>query len=322
MPRYTRNTIITAALEPTYGTSASPAAADAILLSNPSIKPYTAKNVPRDLVRGYMGGSPQLVGPGYVEISGVVELAGSGTATTPPKWGRLMQAMGFAQTIGAASVDYTLTSTFGANSSLTINYFLEGQLHAALGCRGTATISMRVGERPELRVRFLGLYGGLTAASNPTPDYTAFRAPLALTDANTGDLLLGAVTYTASTGVIGAGTAYVSQGLDLDLGNNLVFQPLLGREEVLITGREVQGGYSLDLSAADAVTFMNDVRANTLGALGLTHGTAAGNTVGIYCPSTQRVDPAVSDLNGQAFHDYSVRVLPVSGNDELRIVVR
>ncbi len=319
---YLRNTIVLAALEATYASAASLTGADAMLISNVSIKPLASRNVSRDLVRGYMGGSEQLVGPGNVEVTFTIELAGSGTATTPPKWGRLLQAMGFAQTVGAASVDYTPVSTFGASSSLTMRYHLDGLLMQITGCRGTATIGMGVGERPELRCRFIGIYSAPTATANPTPDYTAFRAPLAVTDTNTADLLLGAVTYTAGTGVIAGGTAFLSAGLQIDLGGNVTFQPLVGAERVLITQREITGAVRFDLAPADFVTAMAAVQANTLTAIGMTHGTAAGNTVGIYVPSVQRIDPAFEDLDNIALSAFSLRALPVTGNDELRIVVR
>ncbi len=322
MPRFIRNTVILAALESTYGSAATLTGADAILVSNCTITPLRANNVARDLVRGYFGGSEQLVGTAYVEVNFTVELAGSGTATTPPKWGRLLQAMGFAQTVGAASVDYTPVSTFGASSSLTMKYYLDGAEHLLTGVRGTWEMGLGVGARPELRCRFLGLVGGVTAVTNPTGDFTAFRAPLVVTDTNTADLLIGAVTYTAGTGAIAGGTAYVSQGLQLSLGGNVVHQPLVGAERVLFTERQITGSLNLELTAAQEVAFMADVRANTLTALGITHGTAAGHTVGIYAPSIQRLDPTVQDVDSVALNAYAIRLLPVTGNDELRIVVR
>lgn len=323
MGRILRNTVILAKLEPTYGTDSTPVgASDAMLVSNASINPLVAQNVNRDLIRGYLGGSDQLVGTAYLECSFDVELAGSGTPTTPTQWGRLLQACGFAQTVAAASVDYTPVSTFGASSSLSIYYYLDGQLHKLLGARGTFSLAMGVGERPLLRFRFVGKNGGLTAAANATPTLTAFQTPLVVTDANTGDVTLGSLTYTGATGVLSGGTAYTSRGLSLDLANNVVFQPLLGGETVEITQREPTAAISLDLSAAQAVTFMADVLANTSTGLGLTHGTTAGNIVVIHCPKVQRIDPSVEDLNGNAFHRYNLRVLPSSGNDELRIVTR
>lgn len=319
---FLRNTIVLAGLEATYASAATVTGADAILLSNVSINPLRARNVPRDLVQGYFGGSVQLVGVAYREITATVELAGSGTATTPPKWGRLLQAMGFAQTVGAASVDYTLTSTFGANSSLTMQYYLDGLLHTMVGARGTFSMVLGVGERPALQCRFIGLVGSHSASANPSPDYTAFRSPVAVTDTNTGDLLLGALTYTGATGVISGGTAYVSKGLQLELGNNLVHQPLLGQERALITQREVTGRIALDLTPAQAVAFLTDVQANTLTGCGITHGTVAGNIIGVHMPSIQRIDPAVEDEDGVALSGYSIRAVPVSGNDELRIIAR
>ena len=138
MPRILRNTLILFKLEPIYATDSVPTgAADALLVSAPSVTPLVATNVGRDLVRGYLGGSEQLVGTNYVEVSFTLELAGSGTATTPPAWGRVLKACGFAETVAAASVDYLPTSAFGASTSATIYYYVDGQVHRLVGARGT-----------------------------------------------------------------------------------------------------------------------------------------------------------------------------------------
>ena len=323
MPRIIRNTLILAKLEPTYGTDSAPVGGtDALLVSDPTINPLVANSVARNFVRGYLGGSEQLVGTNYVEVSFTVEAAGSGTPTTAPAWGKLLKACAWGETVATASVDYLPISTFGASTSLTIYYYLDGQLHKLLGARGTFQLAMGVGERPEFRFRFIGKNGGLTAASNPSPTLTAWRTPLVVTDTNSGDLALGGVTYTTATGVVSGGTGIVSKGLQLDAGNNLVFQPLVGAETVEITDRQITGALSLDLSAAQAVTAMADVLANTTTGLGFTHGTVAGNTLVVYSPLVQRVSPSVEDLNGNALHAYQLRMVPSTGNDELRIVSR
>ena len=324
MARQIRNTVILAKIETTAGTDSTPTGgSNAILVSDVTINPLQASNVDRGLVRGYFGGSDQLVGANSVECSFTVELAGSGTPTTAPAWGALLKACAMTETVQTASVDYTPISTFAVSgTAVTIYYYLDGALHKLLGARGTFTLAMGVGERPVLRFRFIGKNGGLTAATNATPTLTAWRTPLAVTDTNSGDILLGAVTYTAATGVVAAGTAYTSRGLQLDVGNNLVFQPLLGAETVEITQREVTGSLSLDLTAAQSVTFMTDVLANTTTALGFTHGTTAGNIIVLHAPVVQRLDPGVEDVNGQVMQTYSVRLLPSAGNDELRIVSR
>lgn len=323
MPRYIRNTVLLAKIEATYGTDPSPTgASNAILVSDVSINPLSANNVNRDLVRGYFGGSDQLVGTYNVEVSFTVELAGSGTATTPPAWGDLLRACGFTQTVQTASVDYTPVSTFGSNSSVTLYYYLDGVLHEVNGARGTFTIDMNTGERPVMRFRFLGKYVAPVATANATPTFTAFRTPKVVNDTNTEDIRIGAVTYTTSTGVVAAGTQYPWRGLSIDVGNALNFQTLVGSETVEITQREVTGRLSLDLTAAQMVSFMSDVVANTNTAIGVTHGTTTGNIVVIYAPVVQRINPSVEDYNGQALASFDLRLLPSSGNDELRIVTR
>jgi hypothetical protein len=325
MGRPIRKTVILAKLETTYGTDPTPTgSADALLISNQSINPLVANNVDRGTITGNLGSSEQLVGTNYIECSFDIDLAGSGTPTTAPAWGKLLKACGFAETTQTASVDYTPISDISGvtNTSLTIYYYLDGQLHKLLGARGTFSIEAGLGERPVLRFRFLGRNGGLTAATNATPTLTAWRTPLVVTDANTGDLTLGSLTYTAATGVLSGGSAFTSRGVRMDIANNVVFQPLLGNETVEIAQRDPTGSISLDLTAAQAVTAMGDVLANTTTGLGITHGTSAGNIVVLHAPKVQRINPGVEDLNGNAMHTYALRLLPTSGNDELRIVSR
>lgn len=323
MSRFIRNTVILAKLEPTYGTDAVPTGgSNAILVSNCTINPLQASNVDRDLVRGYFGGSDQLVGTANVEVNFDVELAGSGTPTTAPKWSPLVIACGFAETAQTASMDYTPISTFGASTALTIYYYLDGMLHKVLGSRGTFSIQMGVGERPLMRFRFVGKNGGVTAVSNATPTLTGFTTPLVVTDANTGDLTLGALTYTAATGVLSGGSSFTSRGFSLDLNNNVVFQPLLGGETVEITQRAPTAQISLDQTAAQSVSAMADVLANTTTGLGLTHGTSAGNIVVLHAPVVQKINPTYEDADGRLFGKYDLRIVPSAGNDELRIVSR
>jgi hypothetical protein len=323
MPRYIRNTVILAKLETSYGSDPTPTgAANAILVSDVTINPLTAANVPRDLVRGYFGGSEHLVGTAYLECSFSVELQGGGAAATAaPAWSPLLQACGFAAAATAGAYEHTPISAFGSNSSVTIYYYLDGELYKMLGARGTFTIDLGMGARPVMKFRFIGKNGGLTATGNATPTLSAFKTPVAVTDTNTGDVTLGC-TYTASSGTISSGTAYTSKGVQIDIGNALNFHPLLGGETCDITARDASADLSLDLSAADAATFFSAVAANTMTSLGITHGSGTGYVVVIYAPNVQRIDPGIEDMDGMALHTYKLRLTPSTGNDEIRIVTR
>lgn len=319
MPRYIRNTVILAKVETTVGTDAVPTgAADAVLVSDMTITPLDAQNIDRSLVRGYFGGAEQLVGPASVKVGFTVELAGSGTAATAPQWGDLLLGCAMAESLLATPnrVEYLPIST--ALKTLTIYYYDDGVLHKLLASMGTATLSAKVGERPVLRFEFTALDGGISAAS-ASATLTAWKTPVAMTKANVVDITLGA-TY--ATGAITGGTVYASTGLELNLGNQVGFTPLLSTETIDITDRQITGSMMLDLTAANEVSFMATVKANTTQSLALTIGTTAGNKIIIHAPAVQLINPSKQELNGKRLIGYDLRLVPNAGNDELRIVTQ
>jgi len=322
MPRYIRNTVILAKAEATVGTDASPTgSADAVLVSDMSITPLDANNVSRDLVRGYFGGSEQLVATASVKVSFTVELAGSGTAATAPQWGDLLLGCGTAEALLTTPnrVEYTpISSTL---KTLTIYYYDDGVLHKLLGAMGNCKLSAKVGERPTLQFDFVGLDGGISAAS-ASATLSAWKTPPTMTKANVVDITLGC-TYSA--GALSGGTVYASTGLELDLGNTVAYTALLSSDRIDLSNREVTGSTQLDLTAANEVSFMATVKANTTQSLGLTIGTAAGNKIIIHAPAVQILNPSKQELNGTRLIGYDLRLVPTSagsGNDELRIVTQ
>ena len=182
-PRYVRNSAILAKTETTYGTDPTPTgAANAILVSNLSITPLNAQNVSRDLIRGYFGGSEQLVGNAYVECKFDVELSGSGAAGTAPAYGPLLIGCGMAETV-TATYHVVYDPISASQKGTTIWYYVDGVKHVLNGARGTFEIAMGLGERPVMRFTFLGLDGGVTATALPSQTLTAFKTPIAITDA-------------------------------------------------------------------------------------------------------------------------------------------
>jgi len=318
--RYMRNTAILAKIEGTYGTDSVPVeATNALLVSNVSINPLAAQNVSRDLIRPFLGGSEELIGVASIDMSFDVELAGAGAAGTAAPYGPLLRACGFVETLtGGIRAEYTLVTPVA--DSLSIYYFSDGVKHVARGCRGNVMLKMGSKGRPVLSFKFVGLDGGISAATPSALTLTGFQKPLVISDANTGDFTLGC-TYTAGTPTLTGGTGYPSQGLEIDLGNSVNYTPLLGGETVDITQRDVSGKVQLDLLAANEVTFMTSVKANTTQAAGLMHGTVAGNKVMVFMPAVQLINPQKVDVNGKLLIGYDLRIVPSAGNDELKIVV-
>ena len=315
--RLMRKTFILAALETTYGTAVTLASASALLASDMSIQ-YTSNNKARDVVRPYLGASEELVGDDYMTIGFTVEAAGSGTKGTAPAWGKLLRACAMAETVVASTlVSYSPIST--AMESLTMTFHIDGVSYALTGCRGTVDTSLLMSEAPKLKFTFTGRTDANPAAATLTADTTAWKVPLMVTNFNTADLKIGG-TLNAATGAITGGESYASRGLSVNLGNNVVYQPMLGADRVLITDRQVTGSTTLDLSAADEATFRGWVRANTLKSVSVEHGNVDGYRLKLFAPKGQFTNPQIVDQDGVAMTSFDLRMVPDAGNDEFRLV--
>lgn len=320
MSRLTRKTAICAKLETIYGQDAVPTgAANALVISKQTINPLNAEWVARDIVRNYLGGSEELAGAAYVECSFNVELVGSGALGVAPAWGPLMRCIGFAEiiTVGVR-VDYVPVS--GDFESATIYYYDDGVLHKLLGVRGTATLALGVGEKPEIQFKLMGVDGGIVEAPVATTVLTAFRVPQIVTDANSGDLTFGATHDLTGAPAFVGGTPIPSEGLSVDLGVKAEFQKLLGGESMEISDRDVTATVKLKLTAAQEVAYMADVKAGTLRSMSLIHGTVANDKVAVFAPAVQKKDPTKEESVGQRMNGYKLRILPKLGNDEIRLV--
>jgi hypothetical protein len=319
MARLIRKTVILVKVETTSGTDAVPTGvANAMQVMDLSITPLDATNVDLNYIRAYFGAGESLVGTASVKCSFSVNLAGAGLAATAPAWGALLLGCASAETLGLVTpnrVEYLpATDTL---KTVTIYWYDDGVLHKLLGCFGNVKLSAKSGEGPKLTFDFVGLDGGVTSVANAAPTLTAWKTPVAITKANVTDILVGC-TY--AVGALTGGTAYNSTGLTLDWGNQVAFAPMLTTEEVVLTDRKVSGAMSLDLSAAQEVAFMGTVKANTVTGVGFTIGTTSGNKIMLHMPAVQLINPKKEDYQGKRLIGFDMRVLPVAGNDEIRII--
>ena len=169
MALLTRKRLILAKIETTYGTDSSPGGTDAILVRSLEITPLQSDTVSRDLVRPYMGASEQLLANSRVQCTFSVEMAGSGTAGTAPRFGNVLKACGLAETAVTPAVTGTATAggantiTLAAGASST-NDFYKGQIIRLTGGTGsgaTGLITGYVGSTKVATVRYVS--GSVTA---------------------------------------------------------------------------------------------------------------------------------------------------------------
>lgn len=307
MPRLFRLKTILAKIETVYGTDATPTgAADAILVRNVSINPQENDVVSRELVRAFLAGEDELPVATRVALDFEVEMAGAGAVDTPPKYGPLLRACGFAQTITATvKVEYKLvTSGFEA---CTIYFNMDGKLHKLLGARGNLSMKLNAKEVPAYMFKFTGLYVGISDAAFPATTLTAFQKPLPVNRVNT-------------TGFTLHGFAGFMYGMDIDMANSLIHRNLVGVEDVLITGRKPAGNITIEDPTQAQKDYYATVQAATLGALAITHGTAVGGKVKIDAPQVQLRAPALEERDGIAALKMGMLLLPTAaGNDEITI---
>jgi len=189
MPLLTRKRLILAETEPSYGVDPSPDGADAILVRDLNITPQQSDVVNRDLVRPYLGASEQLLANTRVECTFSVELAGSGTAGTAPRFGKVLKACALAETTVSPAV--TGTATAGGSNSITLaagasstNDFYNGQvirITSGLGVGSVFLITDYVGSTKVATLRSIGAAVTLSNTSVYSIDAHVVYTPVSST---------------------------------------------------------------------------------------------------------------------------------------------
>ena len=310
MPLLTRKAIILAKIETTYGVDPTPVAGtDDVLVRNLSVTPLDAQFVNRDLVRPYLGNSERLPAAVSARVEFECELAGAGAAGTVPRYGALLRACGFSQTVNAGvSVVYAPVSAAFESVTLYINQ--DGVLHELNGARGTVRLVLNALGIPVYRFSFTGIYVTVVDAAQGTPTFTGWQKPLPVNRVNTPTFTIHAF-------------AGVMQSLELDLANQVVFRSLVGFEGVLLTDRQPAGSVSMEATTVAQKDWWTSIRNATTAAMEIIHGTTAGNIVEIDTPNLQIIEPSFADSDGIVMLNANLALIPgAAGNNEITITVR
>ena len=308
MALLTRKRVILIETESSYGTDPTPAATDVVLVTDLSITPQSSDVVNRDVVRPYLGSSEQLLANTRVECTFRVELAGSGTAGTAPRYGSALKATGLSETVSSGtSVTYApVSSSF---SSVTIHYNVDGVRHKVTGCRGSFTISAEVGSIPTIDFTFTGIYNAPTDTALPTVTYGNQATPLIFKNGNTSGFQL--LSYAGAL-----------QSLTMDLGVSTVYRELVGgTKEVIITDRASNGSVTIEApTIAQKDYFTAALTDSTLGNLAFLHGTTAGNKVQLTSSKVDIGDVNYGEMDGVAMLEIPYTLVPSSANNEFSLI--
>jgi hypothetical protein len=233
MTRHASRSLVTAKMESVYGTDPTPTTVANAMLCRDVKHGYPSTPIERKLVKPTLGMLAQPITRRHATVEIELEMQSSGTPGTPPAWGPLLRACGFAQTITASTkVEYTPVSD--AFESITVWFYADGVLHKQPGCRGTAKLTIPKNEIPIITVTLTGLYVNPADAALPgTVDFSAFKAPKATSFVNTPAFTLHS-------------TPCVMRTLEIDMANTVAYRDLVGARDVHITGRTPKGQVSIE----------------------------------------------------------------------------
>lgn len=272
--------LILAKAESQYGVDPTPTGADdAILTTLPTFE-VVGRSIERTVVKSSFGKIGVInVGEG-LKITFGVEVAGSGTPTTPPRIAPLLKALSFTQTIDADSVDYAPNSDLDT-ASCTIYFYYAGKLHKMLGCVAESMkLDAKANEYCMLEFSLTGIYAGdhATETAMATATYLQQTPPVF----RSASLAFGGYAALCSAVAVEV-TNTLGKSIDVNQANPIT--------RYRVTEREVKGSLDPEVVALSSFNPWTLWAGSTAGALGFTIGSAAGNRLVVSMPNAMPTDP-------------------------------
>lgn len=310
MSRLIRKTLIVAKAEAVPGTDIVPTGVNAILVRNATITPLEMTYAERNLIRSFFGNFDSIPTITKVKLAFEIELQSSGVAGTAPAYDDLLQACGLTSTnTPATKQEYVPNS--GTGKTVSIYYNVDGGLHKITYARGNCTIKIKANDIPVMSFEFTGLDQGLTDTALLTPTYTGFIAPLAANTVNTPTFTLHAISTLAV------------ENLEINFGNEVELIQRIGAQHVEQTNRKATGTVMFEMTTVAVKDWMAAVKAATIAALQVIHGTVAGKIIQIDAPAVQLKSPTFSEVQGLQMVQFALNINPTAaGNDEFKIAAR
>ncbi|MGN6229183.1 MAG: phage tail tube protein [Dyella sp.] len=289
--------------EVTYGVDPVPTGANAIVTSNAQLSPLEGSTVSRNLDRPTFGADQQLHVGVHAMLQFDVEFVGSGTLGTPPAWGKLMKGCACSETV-TATTSVVYAPDTASTESLTLYFFMDGQLHKLTGARGSFQLKVESGQIPHFTFQFWGIWSTPTSTAAPTPTgWSDFKIPTPVTFDNTQQVSL-------------FGLASVFKTFDFDQGNQVTYFDNPGEQEVSITDRQSKGSVSILAPAISDKDYFSTAKANTLGALSFSHGTDDTLRIAFNSTQAQLLQPKYGNDNDRATIEAQLSFVPTNAGDD------
>lgn len=307
----TRNRIIFVEVEATYDSAETLVGADAVQVSNLQFNPAEqARMIPREIIRDSLQPEQEVYAGSLMGFQFDVELKGSGSAGTAPRFGDLLRACGCSETVvDATSVTYEPDSDLSAHEGVTIGYKEGANYRIAKGCRGTFSINLEAGKYGVITFTMIGHISAESETAAPTASYEATVPPA---------FLNASVDIDGFTPKI--------QSMTMDIQNEYVPSEdpnqATGFGEIYITGRNTQGTINPEAEDISDNDYVADFRAgNQLTLATGTIGGTAGNRWALNFPKIYYKNVQQADRNALLTWDLTYGCVVDSGDDEFSLVL-
>ena len=242
-----------------------------------------------------------------VNVTFDVEMSGSGSAGTAPKYGAILKACGLSETVvSSTSVTYAPVTTPSDSVTLFVNY--DGIRHKVTGARGTFSLNCEVNNIPRISFSLTGIFNAPTDTALPTVTKSLQPDPVLFKNGNT-----------SSFSVFGFSGAL--QSWELDFANEVIYRELVGgTKEALITDRRPSGTMVIEAVALSSKNFFTLATGTTTGTNTWSHSGGAGNIVTVSCPQTDLGQPTYEDSDGITMLNLPFYATPTdAGSDEFSL---
>ncbi|HEY3697669.1 hypothetical protein [Phenylobacterium sp.] len=294
--------LLWAKTEVTYGVDPVAVAANTVLAEDITYK-LTGQRVKPNPAKPGVGPVPSWTYGEYVEVSFSIPLIGNAAVGSAPKFGPILLACGWAETLVAVtSASYALVANPKASPSLTLVWRDDRRSHKVVGFRGRLGLKLSAGQRPMITVTGKGLHTDVTTGA------ALAHADAVFTDwQDARPVAQGATAFTFA--------AVASLGLrefSFDQSDNVKFFDLPGQESVELLGeRAFTGKVKLTTPLPSALNFETLWKSGAQQTWSFTHDTVAGR-IATVSGRGQVVDPGYGRDNEQDVTDFSLELNPSS----------
>lgn len=294
-------------MESTYGTDPVPTNTSNVLVAqNVDINPLEMETDDYTPVSDTFGSNEMIIGAKWSTVSFDVLLCGSGTQGTAPNHGVVQRACSRSELLSAGlSATYSLVSQ--GEESATCYFYVNGVLQKISGLKGSFTETWTAKKAPRMTFKGIGLHVPMVDASLPIPTLPSIPRPVAMNATNT-EFRLDA-PYEANV-----------SSFSLDLGNDVQYRNLTGRERVDIVGRQPSGKIMFEMPTVAGKNFLGANGLCTLATpvnLSVIHGTVPGNILERSMPKVQLMKPRAREERGILMLECDLHLAREDGNDEI-----